>query len=61
MHFTCRSGKTSLIQGVVNAATAARGLVVQKKFEENSTNQLYLVLSAFNDLCEQLASIGEYS
>jgi hypothetical protein len=42
------------VQGVVNVATAARGLVVQKKFEENSTNQLYLVLSAFNDLCEQL-------
>jgi predicted ATPase len=42
---------------VVNEAIAARGLVVQKKFEENSTNQLYLVLSAFNDLCKQLAEI----
>lgn len=28
---------------------------MEKKFEENSTNQLSLVLSAFNDLCISLA------
>jgi predicted ATPase len=51
-----RSGKTRLVQCAIDEAVAARGLVVQKKFEVNSTNQLYLVLSAFNDLCEQLAT-----
>jgi predicted ATPase len=60
-HYFClltnirRSGKTRLVQCAIDAAVAARGLVVQKKFEVNSTNQLYLVLSAFNNLCEQLA------
>ena len=34
---------------------AANGLLLTKKFEEHSTNQLSLVLSSFNDACALLA------
>ena len=32
-----------------------RGLWIHTKFEEESTNQLSLILAAFNDLCKSLA------
>jgi hypothetical protein len=32
----------------------AGGIIVKKNFEQNSTNQLSLVLSAFNEMCSAL-------
>lgn len=55
-----RSGKTRLVQSVFDSVAASNGYILTKKFEENSTNQLSLVLSAFNDLCTQVAT-GYYS
>eukprot|EP00956_Cyclotella_meneghiniana_P043706 scaffold284277_cov159-Cyclotella_meneghiniana.AAC.1 len=49
------SGKTRLVRSIFSSVLEAKGQWVEKKFEENSTNQLSLVLSAFNDLCISLA------
>ena len=51
------SGKTTLAKASLpdSMISTNRGLWTHKKFEENSTNQLSLVLAAFNDLCKSLA------
>lgn len=51
----CRSGKTRLVQSVTDSVLAANSVLVKKKFEQNSKNQLSLVLSAFNDISTILA------
>lgn len=50
-----RSGKTRLVESIFPSVVSANGLIVTRKFEENSTNQLSFVLSAFNDICISVA------
>ena len=38
------------------SVTAGGGIIIAKKFDETSTNQLSIVLSAFNDLCLVIAN-----
>lgn len=60
--FHFRSGKTRLVESVCDFAVSANNvLVVKKKFEQNSTNQLSLVLSAFNDMCILLANENQFN
>jgi hypothetical protein len=42
------------VESVSESVYTAGGIIVKKKFEQNSTNQLLLVLSAFNDMCNAL-------
>ncbi|KAL7478293.1 hypothetical protein ACHAW6_004062, partial [Cyclotella cf. meneghiniana] len=49
------SGKTRLVRSVCDSVIAANGMLVNGKFEETSTDQLSIVLSAFDDICILLA------
>ncbi|KAL7503270.1 hypothetical protein ACHAXN_001081 [Cyclotella atomus] len=47
------SGETRLVQSMLGVVTIANGLVIKRKFEKNSTNQLSLVLFAFNEVSQR--------
>eukprot|EP00804_Cyclotella_cryptica_P020612 CCRYP_003442-RB/>CCRYP_003442-RB protein AED:0.05 eAED:0.05 QI:255/1/1/1/1/1/3/704/1362 len=50
------SGKTRLVQSVFEGVEVVKGYIVERKFEETSTQScLMIVLSAFNELCSQIA------
>jgi hypothetical protein len=45
------------VESVTGSVHTAGGLIVKKKFEQNSTNQLSLVLSAFNDVSHRSSDL----
>jgi predicted ATPase len=49
------SGKTRLVQSAFKTVFLANGMLITRKFEETSNNQLSVVTSAFDDLCVILA------
>jgi hypothetical protein len=54
-HFIYRCGKTRLVQSAFESVFLANGILVTRKFEETSNNQLSVVVGAFDDVCVLLA------